>query len=89
MYTRKKKISIQQIFYITSTLHYLHAHSFTKETETEAKIVTCSDIIEDKLLTGPSNVSQEEEVQTEKTVKHKLLCLHFFLLFFCVWQATV
>lgn len=85
---KKMKFSKQQIFYTRSTLRYLHAYSFTKETETEAKIVTRSDILEDKLLTGLSNGSQEEEVQTEKKGKHKLLCLHFFLLFFCVWQTT-
>jgi hypothetical protein len=82
------KFSKQQIFYTRSTLRYLHAHSFTKETETEAKIVTCSNILEDKLLTGLCNGPHEEEVQTEKKRKHKLLCLHFFLLFFCVWQVT-
>ena len=30
------KFSKQQIFYTRSTLRYLHAHSFTKENETEA-----------------------------------------------------
>jgi len=81
------KFSKQQIFYTRSTLHYLCAHSFTKEIETEEKIVTCSNILEDKLLTGLSNGPQEE-VDTEKKGKHKLLCLHFFLLFFCVQQVT-
>lgn len=49
--------------------------------------MTGSDILEDKLLTGLLNGPQEE-VQTEKKGEKNLLCLHFFLLFFSVWQAT-
>lgn len=44
--------------------------------------MTCSNILEDKLLTGLSNGPQEEEIQTEKKRKHKSLSLHFFFVTF-------